>query len=392
VNRILLIALGSSFLQQTFVSIGKVLPAVLAPMIIAELAYDPSWVGVYFGLTSIFALVAQMGCGSFIVRHGPLRMSQVALAMLAVGELFMTGGLKAMFFLSALIGGSGAAISTPTSSQLLGKMSPPQLAPLMFSIRQTGVPMGLLLGGALGPSLAQSLGWRGTMIASAVVCLVFVLVLQPLRPWFDTEREPGRKFRVSDFGATLRSVIAAPGLRNLALACFAFNGMQQVMTSYFVIYLTSIGYSLVAAGYVFSVAMAVAIPGRIVWGWLGSYHVHPRVVMAGIALGLAAGAVGLSLFSAAWPVAAIGLVSIVLSLTALSWHGILLSESARMAPPGMTGAVAGGVLSFGQMGALIAPLVYAGLLRATGSYGIGFLVVGVPSLVVGVNLLRHKEA
>ena len=39
-----------------------------------------------------------------------------------------------------------------------------------------------------------------------------------------------------------------------------------------------------------------------------------------------------------------------------------------------------------------APPLMEALLRATGSYGIGFLVVGVPSLVVGVNLLRHKEA
>jgi hypothetical protein len=95
--------------------------------------------------------------------------------------------------------------------------------------------------------------------------------------------------------------------------------------------------------------------------------------------------------STAPTVAAIVAVSILLSLTALSWHGIVLSESARMAPAGMTGSVAGGVLSFGQMGALFGPLVYAGLLRSTGSYGIGFLACGVPSLIVGINLLRLRE-
>ncbi len=391
-NRLLLIALGSSFLQQTFVSIGKVLPAVLAPLIIAELAYDPSWVGIYFGLTSVFALLAQMGCGSFIMRYGPLRLSQVALFMLAVGMLCMTGGWKAFFLLSALIGGSGAAISTPTSSQLLGKMSPPRLAPLMFSIRQTGVPMGLLLGGAFGPTMAQSLGWRGTVMVSAGACLVFVLLLQPLRRFFDIDLSPGRRFRMSDFPSTLRSVVQDPGLRGLSYASFAFNGMQQVMTSYFVIYLTSIGYDLVAAGYIFSAAIAVAIPGRILWGWLGSFHVAPRLVMAGIALGIAISGTGLGFFNAHWPLAAIGLVSIVLSATALSWHGILLSETARLAPVGMTGPVTGGVLSFGQMGALLGPLVYAGLLRATGSYGLGFVVCGLPSLFVGISLLRHKTA
>ena len=45
----LLIALGAMFLQQTFASVGKVLPAVMAPLVIAEFDADPAWVGVYYG-------------------------------------------------------------------------------------------------------------------------------------------------------------------------------------------------------------------------------------------------------------------------------------------------------------------------------------------------------
>ena len=377
------------FLQQTFVSIGKVLPAVLASVIIADLNFDPAWVGIYFSLTSFFALFAQMGCGSFIVRYGPLRMSQVALVMLALGTICMSDGAKLMFLLSAVIGGGGAAISTPASSQLLGRWSPPKLAPLVFSIKQTAVPAGLLLGGALGPAMAAWLGWRGTVLASAVVCLAFVFMLQPLRETFDAERVPSKAFRLSDFPATIRSVLKDPALRNLSFAGFAFNGMQQVMTAYFVIYLTSIGYDLVSAGYIFSVAVAVAVPGRILWGWLGSFHVAPGLVMAGLALGIAASGTAVGFFSASWPLPAIGLAAGVLSATAMSWHGILLAETARLAPKGMAGAVTGGVLSFGQMGALLGPLVYAGLLHVTGSYGIGFVVCGIPALFVGTNLLRQ---
>ena len=61
----LLIALGAMFLQQTFASVGKVLPAVVAPLVIAELDADPAWVGVYYGIAAAAALFAQMGCGSF---------------------------------------------------------------------------------------------------------------------------------------------------------------------------------------------------------------------------------------------------------------------------------------------------------------------------------------
>jgi hypothetical protein len=42
------IALMVMFLQQIFASVGKVLPAVIAPPVLAELGTDPTWVGVYF--------------------------------------------------------------------------------------------------------------------------------------------------------------------------------------------------------------------------------------------------------------------------------------------------------------------------------------------------------
>ena len=100
-------------------------------------------------------------------------------------------------------------------------------------------------------------------------------MLQPLRETFDDDRVPTRTFQLSDFKSTLTAVLATPGLRALSFACLAFNGLQATVTAYFVVYLTTIGYTPVAAGFVFSVAVAVAVPGRIVWGWLGSTLRHP---------------------------------------------------------------------------------------------------------------------
>jgi MFS family permease len=228
------------------------------------------------------------------------------------------------------------------------------------------------------------------MVLSAAACAVFTVMLQPLRRIFDTDRVPTRTFRWSDFKSTLTIVLATPGLRALSYACLAFNGLQSAVTAYFVVYLTTIGYTPVAAGFLFSVAVAVAVPGRVLWGWLGSTYVSPRMMMAGLAFGMAGSAALLALCSAGWPTLAVGLIACVLSATALSWHGILLAETARAAPEGMRGGVTGGVLSLGQVGALALPLIYSGLLDLTGSYGIGFVVCGVPALLVGVQLLRQR--
>jgi MFS family permease len=388
---LLLLALGAMFVQQTFAALGRSLPSVIAPAILGDLALDPSWLGVYVAIAALASLLFQLGCGSFILSHGALRMSQAALVMLALGLVAAAAaGPLVLFAVSAIIGGGGAAISTPASSHLLGRYSPPRFAPLVFSIKQTAVPAGLLVAGLLGPLLTQSFGWRGAMLAAAAGCLVFALMLQPLRREFDADRRPSHAFRLSDFATTLGAVTRVPELRALSLACFAFNGLQTVFTSYFVTFLVTLGYSLAAAGLVFSIAMVVAVPGRVLWGWVGSVWAPPRVVMGGLALGMAGSSLLTGLYGPGWPVLAIGMVAIGLSVTAMSWHGVLLAETARLAPEGMRGAATGGVLSFGQLGGLLMPLIYAVLLVVTGSHGWGFAVSSLPALVVAVELLGRR--
>jgi len=379
------------FLQQTFVALSRALPAVIAPAILTDLKIVAAWVGIYFGITAAASLVAQLGCGSFIVRYGAMRMSQISLFMVAIGTALAAVGTPLTLFLSAVICGGGGAVSTPASSHLLSRCSTPRYLPLVFSIKQTAVPAGLLLAGLLGPQLTEWMGWRYTMLASALASAIFVLMLQPLVKIFDTDRVPSRSFRFSDFKNTLSAVLGSPNLRALSYACLAFNGLQSVVTAYFVVYLTTIGYTPVAAGFLFSVAVAVAVPGRIVWGWLGSTRVTPRTMMAGLALGMAGSVALLAVCGPGWPTLAVGFIACVLSATALSWHGILLAETANAAPEGMRGGVTGGVLSFGQIGALALPLVYSGLLDITGRYGIGFVVCGLPALFVGVQLLRRRR-
>src|ERR1700732_360269 len=296
----MLIALAAMFVQQTFASVGKTLPAVIAPLVIVELHADPAWVGVYYGIAAAASLFAQMGCGSFIVRHGPLRMSQVALALLGGGMAVAAEGGLLGFGASAIIGGGGAAVSTPTTSQLLGRVSPPRLAPLVFSIKQTAVPAGLLICGFLGPAMAGALGWRGAILATAMACVACAAMLQPLRARFDDDRVPSRRFRLSDFRTTVASVLKARDLRRLSFACFAFNGAQSVFTAYFVTYLVALGYELAAAGFLFSVVVVIAVPCRVLWGWLGRFFVAARVVVAGLALGMAGSVAVNGLFHPVW--------------------------------------------------------------------------------------------
>ncbi len=116
----LLLALGSMFLQQTLIALARALPAVIAPAIITDLRIDAAWIGIYFGLTAFASLFTQLGCGSFIVRYGALRMSQISLVMVAIGTALMPLGTPLMLVLSAIICGAGGAVSTPARRRPAG--------------------------------------------------------------------------------------------------------------------------------------------------------------------------------------------------------------------------------------------------------------------------------
>ena len=68
-----------------------------------------------------------------------------------------------------------------------------------------------------------------------------------------------------------------------------------------------------------------------------------------------------------------------------------LAEAAKLAPSSMRGTVTGGVLSFGQFGGLVLPLLYSLILSFTGSYQLGFIVCSVPALLVGAILSFHAR-
>ncbi|MGY8935081.1 MAG: MFS transporter [Alphaproteobacteria bacterium] len=386
----LLLALGSMFVQQTFVALGKVLPAIIAPAIFLDLQIDPALLGVYVSLTSAAALVVQTGCGSFILRYGALRLSQFALVSLSAGIAMAAHGSLVMFGLSAIIAG-GAALSTPASSHLLGRYSSAKYMPLVFSIKQTAVPSGMLLAGLLGPFFTEWIGWRGALLLVAGACTVFAVMLEPLHKEFDSDKDMTRKFRLSDFKGTIGLAIGEPEMRNLSIACFAFNGLQAMFTTYFVVYLVHLGHSLAAAGVLFSVATAVAVPGRILWGWLSSSYFSPRSLMVTLSFAMAATVAATGFFESDWPILMIGGVASGVTATVFSWHGVLLAEAVRLAPKGAAASVTGGMLSFGQLGALLMPLVYSLILSQTDSYRIGFFVCAIPAVVVGVALLRSPR-
>ncbi len=387
---LLILAVVSMLVQQAFAYMSGLVMPVAAPAVAAALDLDPALVGVFTGLVFFASMFSHVSCGAFIQRHGALRISQLSLCATAAGLIIVSTGSLPLIALGALIIGMGTAPSTPASSQILARLSPPHLAPLLFSIKQTGVPVGAMLAGAIVPFSVAAFGWRGAFFVSAGICLALALLLQPLRASFDRDRNPDARFSAAAVLGTIRDVLRAPALRVMAIASFAFVGLQSVFASFFVIYLTqALAHDLKTAGFAFSVSQAAAIPARIFWGWLAGRLSAARAVLAGLGIGMAAASVLLGLSGAGWSLSLIIAAGCAYTCTAVSWHGVLLAEVARVAPREQVSGMTGGVLAFGSAGMMSFPLVFSGILAATGSFTLGFVIAAVPALIAAVLLFRR---
>lgn len=389
---ILFLAVVSMLMQQAVAFMSTLVLPIAATEIHKSLGFELSWIGAYSAILYAMGMVSAMSSGLFIMRFGALRMSQIALVLMGCGLLIGTSGLLMMFALAALLIGCGSSLSTPASSEILARYSPPKMAPLIFSIKQTGVPVGGLMAGLLVPAFVAWGGWQGGFIGAAIICFFLAVLLQPLRREFDRHRDPARRMRLIEVFSTMKLVLDTPPLRRMAFSSITFVGLQAVFGAFMVAYMTTVlNYDLTKAGILFAVAQATAIGARILWGWIASRFVRPSTLLALLALAMSAAAVAVGLYSVNWPEMAVLAAATAYACTALSWHGVLLAEVARLAPPGRVGAVTGGVLTFTSIGMMIYPGIFGFVLEITADYGTGYILAGLPALIAGIWLLIPKQ-
>ena len=103
-------------------------------------------------------MAASLASGGFIERYGAIRVSQVCVLLCAAGVLMVAGARPccprprcSRSLRRRSSSGSGYGPITPASSQVLARTAPPSRMALTFSIKQTGVPAGAALAGALLP-------------------------------------------------------------------------------------------------------------------------------------------------------------------------------------------------------------------------------------------------
>jgi MFS family permease len=372
---------------QALVSLSALAAPVMSIDAAATTGIAAGNVGIFIGIVYASACVSSLASGGLVTRYGAIRMSQASLVLCAAGLASAAAATLPMLVLSAVFIGLGYGPVTPASSHILIRTTPRHRMGTIFSIKQTGVPLGGMLAGLAVPPLIMLVGWRGTALVLALACLLMSLATQSIRREFDADRDPAHPVSPGGVARQLLGVLAIPAIRDIGLCSFFFGAMQLCLTTFLVLYLTTTqGLSLALAGTILALAQGAGIVGRLLWGGLADALRAPRAVLG--ALGLAMGGCALAFAAAGpgWHTSVFAVLSIVFGGTAIGWNGVFLAEVARLAPPGQAGAATGASLFITYAGVVVGPPAFSAMVAASG-YAFAYLATGIVLALVGLFLL-----
>jgi MFS family permease len=378
---------------QAMVAMALLTLPVIAPVVAQTLQVSPVLVGLYVSVTYAGAMVATLMGGATVARMGAIRVSQWGLVLCALGLVLCAVPWLPAMVLGAVLIGLGYGPITPASSHLLARTTAPAQMSLVFSIKQTGVPLGSMLAGAIVPPMALRIDWQLSMGVVAALCLLCAGVSQGLRAELDSDRQADARIRWGSLIEPIRMVMAHRALFTMASCSFMFSMVQLSLTTYLVTFLhDDLSYGLVAAGLALSVTQLGGIGGRVVWGYVADRWLGARRMLLLLASMMALGALASAFLTTDTPHGVVIAILVGFGASAIGWNGVYLAEVARRAPPGMASMATGGTLAFTFLGVVLGPPMFGALSGLFGTYRAGFVGLMVMASVSGTVLYFSQRS
>jgi predicted MFS family arabinose efflux permease len=386
------VTLAATLTVQSLVSMSLLTLPAIAPLIADLLGIPAAYVGTYVAIAYVGAMVSSLLSGSATRRFGAIRASQTGLCVCALGLALCAVEAAPAMAAGALLIGLGYGPITPASSHLLARTTPAHRMSFVFSVKQTGVPLGGVLAGLIVPGLAQWTGWQAAFLAVASANLCCALAIQPLRAPLDADRDPTRALSAGNgLAGPLRLVFGQRSLAVLAGVSFLFSIAQLSLTSYLVTFLhQDLGMELVAAGFALAVSQAAGVGGRLLWGHVADHHLGAVRTLMGLSLLIALCALAAPLLRTIDSSLAVLIVLCLFGGSAIGWNGVYLAEVARQAPPGQASMATAGTLSMTFLGVVVGPPIFGAVASVSGSYGFAYATLVVPAGICLALLWRFR--
>jgi len=376
-----IVPVASMLAIQAMISLCVLALGVMMPAVAADLAIDPKLVGVFTAIIYAVAAVLALVAAEPIVRLGAVRVCQFALLMAAIGLAFNALALVAATVIAVLFIGAAQGPINPAAAHVLAQRVPREWFGIVFSLKQTGVPIGFALAGVLFPFLLTHFGWRGASLIAAAMAIVAMLIIELLRPGIDVVVTAGRP--LTGIWRSVRFVLGHTQLRVLGWSAFVYVIAQHTFTFYLVTYLYEhCGLSIARAGLLLAASQIAGTAMRLVSGAVGDRL--PRMIVLGwTGIGMTVGCVAIGLIEADTPFWLITLVVIGYGSVVISWNGTSQAEFVHLSPPGEAAAIAAVQTALAFSGAVFGPPLFA-LIASRMDYRTAFFAVAACVLLAAV--------
>lgn len=345
----------------------------------ADLDIGLGLLGAAVSLFFAAAAVGSLVMGSVVDRLGRRVGLSIAGTIVLLGGLAMAllvTGPATLLATTALLGLGNASCQT-VANLSMARALPPHRRGLGFGVKQSAVPLAIMLGGLAVPTLGGLLGWRSTFVTTGVLGgLLAVTALLRRTPDgvgaaagddVSVDRPPWAPLILCGLGITFAS--AAANFMGAFIASWGFE----------------VGMSATATGLLMAAGSGGSIVVRVLSGWRADGRRGANLPV--VALQMLVGAVGVAGLAIDHEAAVIGFGLLAFSV-GWAWPGLLLFAVARLGrdtPARASGVVQGGAFTGGALGPLL-----LGTLAQTQGFPAAWLVSAVCFLVATVLIVRAR--
>ena len=363
---------GASVIQQALGS--------LSPVLVATFVLTKAQLGVVFTALMLGSALFTAIAGLMTDRWGERRMVLFSGASMTIA-LLAAMLVPSYPWVVVWIGifGAGYAASTPAGGRAILAWFDRDRG-FAMGIRQTGVPVGGLVGALSLPLVAQVAGYRGAFaFGAAIVAITTAITYFGYRESADANGPPSS---TASLVRGMRVLARDPRLIAVTLTCMILVSTQLAMNAFLTVTgVVVVGITPALAALAFACAQGAAAAGRLGWGYLSDRVLNgERLVPFAIICVLAATASALLAVLSHGAVPALFVAAIVLGFSGAGWNGLFAAALAEVGGTDRAASALGLALTAIFMASAIAPTVFGALADHT-SLHVAWAVLSALALV-----------
>ncbi len=375
---------------QTVSNVGPLGIPALAPLIRDDLGLTLAQAGSFLSAYYIGPILMSLPAGTMADHWGIKRTLILGQVVIALGLLAVSASTSyAMLALLLIVAGFGYGMLNPTSTKAVMAWFPPSRRATVVGLKQVGLPFGGVLGAAILPALALTLGWRTAVVVSAALiglgALASVVVYRD-PPDLAKPAAPGAR-------TPLREVLTTRDLWLVSASTLVFAGMQTVWIGFLVLYLQGVvGLSLLAASRYLALAQVGGMAGRVAFGILSdrAFGGRRRAPLAIAGCGSALCSLAIAATGPGTPAAALAALALVFGFVGIGWNGVQHTLMAELAGPRSAGTAVGLGLAVSSFGVTVGPPIFGWCVELTGGFrgpwiGMAVAMLGAVALLALVR-------